>query len=91
MLTKAEIEAALEEDDSRDDVVWHPEFVKQALRNLLSAREDAARLAKIVRDLWTYGTLRPVDGVVYPTGTHRDVLDRARAALAAHEALGGGE
>ena len=38
---------------------------------------EIARLRVLICQLWVYGTLRPVEGVVYDFGTHREVLERA--------------
>lgn len=51
---------------------------------VIGAKESAriAELEAALRHLLMYADLSPyVEGVVYPCGTHRDVINRARALL----------
>lgn len=45
-----------------------------ALDTLTKERDEAA---EIMQTLMAYGNIRPIEGVVYPEGTHKEMLRKA--------------
>jgi predicted nuclease with TOPRIM domain len=53
------------------------DVVKELQSQLSSAKYSIEDALKIIHTLMAYGNIRPVEGVVYPEGSHKETLEKA--------------
>jgi len=56
-------------------------FDKDNKQLILEKVEEIDEAVKIIETLMAYGNIRPINGVIYPEGSHEEILKRANQWL----------